>query len=105
MIVRVRVTPGGHDEYGDPVESTEKRTQLHGCAVAPRSSGDARGRGLNGTVEGLTLYAPLDTDLASDDLVEVSGVRYRIDGEVGVWSSPQVVGNGGKQVALVRAKG
>lgn len=104
-IMRIRSTSGGHDEYGDPIESTETSTELHGCAVAPRTSADTAGRARNGVVEGLTLYCPPGTDLVATDAVEVSGVRYRIDGEVGVWSSPFGGDVGGIEVALTRAAG
>lgn len=104
-IMRIRSTPGGHDEYGDPVTSTEATCELHGCAVAPRTTADTKGRARGGVVEGLTLYCPPGTDLVATDAVEVSGVRYRIDGEVGVWSSPFGGDVGGLEVALTRAAG
>lgn len=105
MIAVIRATPGGHDAYGDPVESTETTRQLDGCAVAPRTSTDARGRGRPGTVEGLTLYCPAGSDIRSGDHVEVAGVRYEIDGEIGVWASPFGGSVDGLEVALKRAQG
>ena len=105
MITRTRATPGGHDEYGDPTDSASETIELHGCAVAPRSSSDTKGRGRNGTVEGLTMYCPPDTDITDTDTVTVSGISYRIDGEVGVWGSPFGDQVDGIEVSLKRAKG
>lgn len=105
MITVIRATPGGHDGYGDPIASTETSHELDGCAVAPRTSGDTPGRGRNGTIEGLTLYCPPGTDIQAGDQVEVSGIRYEIDGEIGVWASPFGGSVDGLEVALKRAQG
>lgn len=105
MIRRIRATPGGLDAYGDPIGSTEKAVELHGCSVAPRTSSDTPGRGRDGVIVGLTLYCPPGTDLVAADDVEVSGTRYRIDGDVGVWDSPFGGEVGGLEVALVRGQG
>lgn len=105
MITVIRATPGGHDAYGDPNESTERSHRLSGCAVAPRTSSDPADRGRHGAIVGLTLYCPPSSDIVATDQVEIDGVRYDIEGDVGVWSSPFGGDVGGVEVALKRAVG
>lgn len=105
VIVRVRSTPGGRDEYGDPVAGTEDRTTLTGAFVSPRESNEIVNRGRAGVIVGLTLFAPYDTDLRYDDRVEVDGVLYDIEGEPGKWRNPFTDWEAGTQAALVRSSG
>lgn len=104
-VTRVRPNPGGVDEYGDPVESTDDTFELDGCAVAPRTSGDITDRGRSGVVVGLTLYAPHGTDVRHTDLFDIDGTRYEVDGEDGSWLSPYTGWAAGIEVALRRAAG
>jgi hypothetical protein len=104
-VIRVRSAPGGFDVYGDPVASAEARTTLEGCAVAPRSSDEHSDRGRQGVIVGLMLYAPYGTDLLFTDQIEVDGVLYNIDGEVGSWKNPLSTWEAGVEVALSRAAG
>lgn len=106
----VRRTPGGYDEYGDPIESTVVRVDVDGCAWAPRTAGGAssseiRDRGRQGVIEGLTLYAPAGTDLQPTDQVEVDGVLFDVEGEPGDWRNPFTGRDAGLEVALRRADG
>lgn len=103
-ISRVRLDPGGTDQYGDPTAGTETATAIPDAFVAPRMSNDIEGRAHTGVIVGLTLYAPYSFDIAADDLVDVDGVRYRIDGEVGKWRSPFTGWEAGQTVDLVRAE-
>jgi hypothetical protein len=104
-IVRVRRSPGGRDKYGDPIAGTETRTTMDDWAVAPRQSSDIEGRGRQGVIVGLTLYAPFDADLLRSDLIEVNGDLFEIDGETGPWKSPLTEWEAGMEAALTRAAG
>lgn len=105
IVLRVRETPGGTDNYGDPIEGTTETVTLTGCGVAPRSSDDITDRGRQGVIVGLTLYAPHGTDLRYSDRIEVDGVLYEVDGEAGSWKSPLSSWEAGIEVALRRAQG
>lgn len=111
MIVRVRSSPGGVDQYGDPITSTESREVIPAAFVAPRMSesmafqGVGNDRSRSGVVVGLTLFVPYGFDLVHTDRVEVDGIPYSVDGEVGAWSQPQTGWRAGSTVALARAAG
>jgi len=103
VIVRIRAL--GKDKYGDPVEGSPSRLQLSGCQVAPRTSSDTPGRGRDGVIVGQTLYGPFDLDLISTDVVEVDGIPYSIEGEVGKWENRRSGRQAGIEVALKRGTG
>jgi hypothetical protein len=105
VIVRVRSTPGGVDEYGDPVAGTTTETTLAGAYVAPRESDEITNRGRAGVIVGLTLFAPYDTDLRHNDRIKVDGVLYDIEGEPGRWRNPFTDWEAGIQAALRRTAG
>lgn len=104
-ITRVRTTPGGHDQYGDPIPAVTTRTVLDRCTVAPRSSSELAGRGRQGVIVGLSLYGPPGTDLVYTDQVDVDGTVYAIEGEPGRWNNPFTRSREGIEAALNRAVG
>lgn len=105
-IVRVRRTPGGVDRLGNLITSTTSRTAFPDRSfVAPRESPEITDRGRFGVIVGLTLYFPLGFDLTYEDAVEVDGVLFEVDGEVGRWMSPFTGWAAGSTAALTRAVG
>lgn len=106
-VVRVRRTPGGWDEYGDPIPGTESRDDIDGVAVTFRRAvtGDVNDRGREGVIVGLTLYLPAGVDVLHTDQFEVRGALYDVDGEPAVWRSPFTGWRPGVEVALRRAEG
>lgn len=100
----VRIRGAGVDDYGDPT-GADVRVTLTGCGVAPRTSEDIDDRGRQGVIVGLTLYAPYGTDLLHTDRVEVDGVVYEADGDLGSWKSPLTSWEAGIEIALRRAAG
>lgn len=104
-VTRIRRSPGGRDSFGDRIPGTESRTDIPGCALAPRADPEPTERGRNGVIVGLTLYAPLGTDLLHADRIEFDGTAYEIDGEPGRWVNPWVPTHGGVEAALKRAAG
>lgn len=105
VIVRVRSTPGGTNQYGDPIASTVARTTIEGAFVAPRESSDIDGGGRTGVLIGLTLFAPYGSDLRDTDDIEVDGVLFTIEGDVGQWRNPFTSWEAGASVALKRVEG
>lgn len=101
----VRIRPTGLDEYGDPIAGSADEDEIVGAFTAPRSSTDTEGRARDGSVVGLTLFAPHGSDLARTDLVEVDGVTYRIDGEIADWTSGLTGWRPGITADLARAEG
>lgn len=104
-VYRIRKDPGGIDAYGDPVTSTSTRVLLDGAGVAPRESSDITEQGRHGVIVGLNLYLPYGVDLDRDDQLEVDGVLYEIEGDVGSWKSPLTSWEAGAEVALRRSAG
>lgn len=101
-IIRVRKSPGGYDQYGDPIASTSTETTLDGWLLAPRYEQQDGRRGHNGVIVGLTGYGPVGVDLRHDDQVKVDGALYTIVGEPGDWIGESA---GGVEVALKRVEG
>lgn len=104
-ISRVRRSPGGVDDYGDPIDSTTATTELVGAFVAPRETSEIRGRGRAGVIVGLTLYAPYGTDLVHTDQIDVDGELFELEGEIGPWRNPFTEWEAGIEVALRRVAG
>lgn len=101
----LRVRGAGTDQYGDPEDGTPDEETIDGAFTAPRTSVDTDGRARDGAVVGLTLFAPHGSDLERTDLVEVDGIKYRIDGEIADWTSGLTGWQPGITAALVRAEG
>lgn len=100
-VVRVRSSPGGTDDYGDPIESTTDREPIDGCLVAPARSSEPTDRGRGGVVVGWTVLAPPGSDVVFTDQLEVRGVLCDVEGEVGDWRSEP----GGVVINVTRAAG
>ena len=97
----LRDSPGGIDQYGDPISSTTARIDVPLCLVAPNGSTETTERGRSGVSTGWTVYAPSGTDARYTDRIEIRTVACRIDGEVGDWlASP-----GGVVINAIRAIG
>lgn len=92
---------GGTDPFGDPLPGTEH--QLHGVAVAPRTSNEDHTRG-NAVVVGYELYAAYDADLRATDQVLLPGDPdpWEVEGEPGRWRDPFTNWAPGLHVALRR---
>lgn len=106
------IRPPGLDDYGKTLPGEPDRTDVEGCAWAPRvggpgtSSTEIVGRGRQGVVEGLTLYAPVGTDILHTDQVELPGEGvFAVEGEVGTWWNPHTGTEDGIEVALRRTAG
>lgn len=95
---------GGVDQYGDPIADAA-RTDIDGCAVAPRTSFDITGTGRFGVIVGLTVLFPDGTAIEPTDQFEIDGVLWQIEGVAGEWVSPFTGWRPGIEVALARAAG
>lgn len=103
-VVRIRLTPGGRDPYGDPIGDVETRTDIAGCAVAPRQAGEQIGQGRIAATSGLTLYVPPGADILPSDRFEVRGTVWEVEGEPAVWRSPFTGWEPGREVVLTRVE-
>lgn len=101
----VRGTPGGVDEYGDPVTSTSSSVPVPNLGVAPRKSEESGERGRAGVVIGKTVYLPAGTDIRSSDQLLIDGELYDVEGEPGMWENPLTGHSPGIEVAARRAVG
>lgn len=105
MITVIRSSPGGTDEYGDPIDGTETVFEIDGV-IAPRTSTDVDDRGRTGIVVGLSVYVQgTDHDVLRTDQFEYRGERWDVDGEIGVYESPFGDGCDGLEFALKRGEG
>lgn len=101
----VRSTPGGTDAYGDSTSSTERRTLIHGAIIAPVRSTEVTGDGRSAVIVGYTLFVPSDTDLTTNDTIEISGAVFKVDGQVADWVNPYTGDRRGIEVRLRRVEG
>ena len=103
----VTVLPGPDttDQYGDPIPSTRIGGDITGCGVAPRYSTEPTERGRQGVIVGLSIYAPIGSDILFTDLIEVRGQVYMVEGDPADWVSPFTGWAPGMEVALKRAVG
>jgi hypothetical protein len=90
------------DPMGDET-ITETRTDIPGCAVAPRTATETTERSRRDVITGITVYMPYGTVLDPDDRLEVGAVEYEIEGEPGSWQSPFTGVGAGIEVAARRA--
>lgn len=102
-VTRIRATPGGYDQYGDPLPGTTSELEIPGCALAPRYSHEQTEPGRRAVIEGLTLFTPPGADILPGDNVTARGIRYLVDGEPGDWRSPYTGINRGVEITLRRA--
>jgi len=103
----VTVVPGppGSDQYGDPLPVTRVSFDIEGCGVAPRYSTEPTERGRQGVIVGLSIYAPIGSDILSTDSLRVRGDVYAVEGEPADWRSPFSGWAPGMEIALKRAAG
>lgn len=82
-------TQTGADRYGKPIyEWPEPGTQVHGCAIAPRSSEEPDQIARASVYEGLSIYMPPGVSVGPHDRIVVRGIVYEVDGDPGDWRSP-----------------
>ena len=103
-VTRIRLISGDRDEFGDPVDDAETRTEVTGCAVAPRQAGEQIGQGRIAVTSGLTLYVPPGADVLPSDRFEVRGAVWEVEGEPAVWRSPFTGWEPGREVELTRVE-
>ena len=101
----LRDTPGGFDQYGDPIPSSTARIDIVGCGIDDRYSTEPTERGRQGVIVGKTILAPAGSDFRSTDGVEVRGKAYVVDGDAGEPVSPFTGWAPGVVVAIRRAVG
>lgn len=104
----VRPNPGGLDAYGDPTSSTETRTAIAGAVIAPIVSPLMTDRitpGRSATIVGYSLFVPPGTDIRTSDYVEIAGVKFKIDGQIGEWTNPFTGNRRGLEARLRRVEG
>lgn len=87
-VVVVRTSGGEPDDWGDPTEAVETRETINGCAVAPLKSDESSSADGPRLIDGWTVYAPLGSDIAAGDVLEVRGELYPVDGSPGAWLNP-----------------
>jgi len=113
-ITRIRYTPGGWDQYGDPIPSAVDELVIDGCVWAPRTNTTDGGigeepmpQGRHGAVVGFSLFPPPGADIRRTDQVRLTGIYglFEVEGEVGEWVSPYTGMAEGGQVALRRVEG
>lgn len=104
-ITVLRDSPGGLDDYNNPVTSTTTSTDIINCGVAPRYSSEPTEKGRNGVIIGLTILAPAGSDILFTDRIKIAGVVYEIEGDPADWSNPFTGTEFGMEIAVKRAVG
>ena len=84
-ITQIRQSSNGTDAYGEPIIETEE-IELTGI-VAARTGSKTVGAAEITVTSGLVVYLPAGTDVQVDDIFEIRGERYVLDGEPFDWRS------------------
>ena len=103
QVQRIRTSPGGWDDNGDPVDSTETTTPLTARAVAPGASITVQSLGRNGENIDYSVFFTTQVDLTDDDELIVRGNRCKI--RVLEWHSAFSTGRRGMQVLASIGRG
>lgn len=80
--------------------TVQTRTDVPGCAFAPRSSNERADARTPAVITGGTVYMPAGSVLDADDGIEVDGVLYAVEGDPGKWVSPFTGRDFGLEVAV-----
>lgn len=104
-ITVLRDVAGGVDEWGDPATASITRSDIAGCAIAPRYSSEPDALGRNGVIVGLTVFAPYGTDILFSDRIEIAGTVYLIEGSPENWLNPFTGSTPGMEISLTRGVG
>lgn len=82
--------PSKTEERGVEVSDWDNpaKHEVAGCSVQPASTSREFGGRVAQVVDGWTLIAPPDADVAEGDRVEFGGRAYEIDGAPYRWDSP-----------------
>jgi DNA/RNA endonuclease YhcR with UshA esterase domain len=75
------------DRYGNPVPGYAAPVSVGVYAVAPKQSTEPDELGRRAVITGLTVYAPLETDVGPHDRVTYRGDVYEVQGVVGRWEN------------------
>lgn len=119
IITILRDTPGGLDQWNDPVPASTSRTDIAGCAIAPRYSNEPTAVGRNGVIVGQTIYAPFGSDILFTDRIEINGggtvagapvtpataTIYTIEGDPSDWANPFTGATPGMEISVKKATG
>ena len=64
------------------------KTEISGCSIQPAETSLSEDGRVLGITDGLTVYAPFDSDVKAGDMIEVDGEVYEIFGLPRKWTSP-----------------
>lgn len=102
--ITVRVRRPSLDIYGDVTLSDP--WDIPECAVAPVSAASAVSEpGRLGDTATWTLFAPIGSDLAANDVVTIAGDAWRVQGNPGEWRSPFTGWEPGMVAEIARGDG
>jgi hypothetical protein len=90
-VVVVRMGGATVDEWGDTVGGVEERFPIVGCAFAPLKQGENASPDGAALLDGFTVYMPYGADVTANDLLEIRGRLFHVDGVPGVWVNPYSV--------------
>lgn len=103
---RYRRTVTGTDPYGNEITTLTGPVPITGCSWDPRSSEEETNAGRQAVVSGLMWYCTdPNVDVVSSDILEVDGIRYEVDGEVGRYKGARFPQNNHAVAALRRVEG
>lgn len=86
-VIRIRTTPGGWDDYDNPIPSTESSLPIRTLGIQPGLSEELAELGRNGERIEFTVYLRRDADITNDDELIVRGDRFAV--RVVDWKSPR----------------
>jgi head-tail adaptor len=82
-----RYQEGATDAHGNPVESWGSVENVAVYAVAPSFSNEPAGSGRDAVITGLSVLAPLGTDIDAKDRAVWNSEEYTIEGDLADWTN------------------
>ncbi|QWW20132.1 hypothetical protein I6B53_03275 [Schaalia sp. 19OD2882] len=86
QVTRIRSTPAGVDQYGEPIPGQLERTVLPPALFAPASSAEPLAPGRAPVISTASLYwRGQHPDVQAGDQVEVDGITWEVEGRPSTW--------------------
>ena len=100
-----RLRPGETTARGSTIYdwSNPASLEISGCSVQPASTSLSHDGRVQGITDGLTVYAPVDSDVKPGDRIVFGGNTYTINGDPLIWPGAGKLAH--IQLNLVRWRG
>lgn len=100
-----RLVKGQTDAHGNVTESFSDPVSVPVYSIAPTTSDEPYEAGREAVVTGLSVLAPIDTNITAYDRVVWDGEEYTVEGDIADWSKGPFGWDAGIAIQLKRVEG